>query len=115
MKNERLFAFLFPLTFLLGGALPATPTPMSQSSLTGNWQIQAGTAITSPPTVPYLVGALQDNGGQLSGTFSTGQPSVANPVVVISYSGTYNSTTASMILSSTPPLPDGQTIATLAV
>src|ERR1017187_7220409 len=103
MKNERLFAFLFPLTFLLGGALPATPTPMSQPSLTGNWQIQAGTAITSPPATPYLVGALQDNGGQLTGTFSTAQFSTVSPVVE-SYSATYNAPTASMIQSSTLPL-----------
>jgi hypothetical protein len=87
---------------------------MSQLSLTGNWQIQAGTAITSPPIAAYLVGALQDNGGQLTGTFSTAQVSTVSPVVE-GYSGTYNATTASIVLNSTPPLPNEQITAALAV
>lgn len=112
MKNIRLLAFLFPLALLLGYSLPTTPA--SQTGASGNWQIQAGTALTSPPTAPYLLGAIQESGSTLTGTFATAQSSAAGPVVE-SYSGTYTISTGSLVLSSTLPLPDGQTIATLAV
>jgi hypothetical protein len=96
-------------TCLLGCTLPYTPP-----SLTGNWQIQYGTAITSPPTAPYLVGAIEESGSTLTGKFSTAQISTIGPTVE-SYSGTYNSSTGSLILNSTLPLPAEQITATLSV
>ena len=113
MRTRASIALLLPLAFLIGCAVPTSPTTQTtaSTSITGNWQIQSGSAITSPPTVPYLAGALQGTDTALTGTFSTAQSSTVSPVVE-SYSGTYNATTGSMVLSTTLP---GQTIATLAV
>jgi hypothetical protein len=113
MNNVRSFAFLFPAIFLLGCTLPTGPTGAS-SPVTGNWQIQSGTALTSPPTVPYLVGALQGTNSALTGTFTTAQPGTLSPVVD-SYSGTYD--VAMGVLSLQSPLPPelAGTIVTLSV
>ena len=113
MKNVRFFAFLFPLTFLLGCTVTATPTPIGQLSLTGNWQIQAGTAITSPPATPYLVGDLQGTNSALSGTFTTGV-GTASPTVG-SYSGSYNTSTGILSLQNPPSPGLPGTVATLSV
>jgi hypothetical protein len=64
---------------LLGGCGVGI-TPPTTSNLTGNWQIQGGTAITSPPTGFYIVGALQSQGSQASGTF-TGLIPCTPPVI----------------------------------
>ena len=116
MNNVRSFAFLFPATLLLGCTLPTAPMspPGASSPVAGNWQIQSGTAITSPPTVPYLVGALQGTNSALTGTFTTAGPSTASPAVD-SYSGTYDASTGALFLDS--PLPPQVTgvIATLSL
>jgi hypothetical protein len=39
-------------------------------SLSGNWQIQIGNAITSPPQSLYMLGAIQTQGSQVTGIFS---------------------------------------------
>ena len=104
MKNVKTFAFLFALTCLPGCTLPTTPTSLTGASpsLTGNWQIQSGTALTSPPTAPYLIGALQGTESALTGTFSTAQSGAVSPTVD-SYAGTYNASTG--VLSLQSPLP----------
>jgi hypothetical protein len=111
MRTRLHLALLFPLACLLGCTLPYTQPPQT---ITGNWQIQSGTAITSPPTAPYLVGALQGTNSALTGTFSTAQSSAVSPVVD-SYSGTYNSATGTLSLQSPPPPGVAGTIATLSV
>jgi hypothetical protein len=111
MRTRAHIALLLPLACLLGCGLPYTP-PVS--SLSGNWQIQSGTAITSPPTGFYLVGAIQGQDSQLTGVFNTVYVSGVSPTVE-SYSGTFNPSTGSLVLNSTAPLPAGQTIATLSV
>jgi hypothetical protein len=108
MRTRASIALLLPLACLLGCTLPYTPSP-----LTGNWQIQSGTAITSPPTYPYLVGALQGTNSALTGTF-TAQIYTVNSTVE-SYSGTFNPSTGSLVLNSTLPLPANQTTAALSV
>jgi hypothetical protein len=109
MRTQLHLALLLPLACLPGCTVPYIPSP-----ITGNWQIQSGSAITSPPTYPYLVGALQGTDSALTGTFSTAQSSTVSPTVE-SYSGTFNTSTGNLILNSTAPLPAGQTIATLSV
>src|ERR1035441_7444956 len=98
MKSRLRFALLIPLAALLGCALPSTPSP-TNPPLTGNWnnwQIQAGTTITSPPAGLYFVGAVQIQGTQASAVFTTsgfGAPSAGNGTEVLDFSGTYNSST----------------------
>jgi hypothetical protein len=89
---------MLPLACLLGCTLPYTPTPLA-----GNWQIQAGTAITSPPTAPYLIGALQGSDSALTGTFNLQQPGSGVTPQVISLTGTYNPTTSNLVLVPPPP------------
>jgi hypothetical protein len=90
---------LLPLATLLGCTLPYTPSPLS-----GNWQIQAGTAITSPPTPPYLVGALGGANSALTGTFNMQQGGSGVTPQVLSFTGTYNPATANLVLGDpTPP------------
>ncbi len=93
------FLFLVPVATLLGCALPtASPTSPSQP-LTGtwtNWQIQAGTALTSPPnTYPYFIGALQTSGSQSAAVFAAATGSSAQ---VLDFLGTYNSSTGAVAL-----------------
>jgi hypothetical protein len=100
--NCRLsISFLLPLVYLAGCKVVGTPTTQttasSSSSIAGNWQIQSGTAITSPPTAPYLVGALEGSDSALTGTFTTTQSSTVSPTVE-SYSGTYDASTGSLSL-----------------
>ena len=96
---------LLPLACLLGCTLPATPpasTNSPASPLSGNWtnwQIQAGTAITSPPnTYPSFLGAIEVQGSQAEGLFTTvvaagttGQP--------LDYSGSFNPSTQDVTLA----------------
>lgn len=115
MRTRLHLALLFPLACLLGCTVSTTPATQTTSSpsIAGNWQIQSGTAITSPPTAPYLVGALQGTNSALTGTF-TAQINTVSPTVE-SYSGTFNPSTGSLVLNSTLPLPANQTTATLSV
>lgn len=78
MLSRLHFALFLPLAALLACAVPSkTTTPTNPTSpLTGNWdnwQIQAGTAITSPPpsTNLYFVGAIQTQGTQATGVFTS--------------------------------------------
>jgi hypothetical protein len=117
MRTRLHLALLFPLACLLGCTVPTTPATQTSASpsITGNWQIQSGTAITSPPTAPYLIGALQGPDSALTGTFNNPQVGTVSPVVVESYSGTYNASTSILAFNSTAPLPAGQITATLSV
>jgi hypothetical protein len=65
-----------------------SPTNPITSALSGNWQIQAGTTITSPPTGFYIVGAIQTQGSQVTGTFTN---QVACSPTVSDYTGSINS------------------------
>ncbi|HUD23919.1 MAG TPA: hypothetical protein VMQ60_13825 [Acidobacteriaceae bacterium] len=98
MNTGPRFLLMLPLACLLGCTLPYTPTPLA-----GNWQIQAGTAITSPPTAPYLIGALQGSDSALTGTFNLQQPGSGVTPQVISLTGTYNPTTSNLVLVPPPP------------
>jgi len=108
MRIRATIALLLPLACLLGCTLPVT-TPASTNSPTTssptpsgsweNWQIQAGAAITSPPnTYPSFLGAIQVQGAQASGIFTTveaagttGQP--------LDYTGSFNSSTEDVFLA----------------
>jgi hypothetical protein len=92
MRNRLHVLSLFPLACLIGCSLPYTqPT----QTITGNWQIQSGTAITPTATAAYLTGALQNQGGQVTGTLSytAGDP--------LSFTGTFDSTKGILALTST--------------
>ena len=105
MKSRLRFALLLPAAVLIGCTLPSTPP--SGTTLSGNWanwQIQTGnstitppTALTSPPTGFYLVGAMQAQGSQVTAIFQDGGTSPVN------FTGSFNSTTSVLGLSSAPP------------
>jgi hypothetical protein len=61
MKNVRFFAFLFPLTFLLGCTVPTTPT--TYANFAGNWG-----AYGSDAPINVFFGALQLSNGSVTGT-----------------------------------------------
>ena len=104
MKSGLRFALLIPLATLLGCTLPSTPTTGTPPAPTGdwdNWQIQAGTAITSPPTGLYFVGAVQTQASQSAAVFATpgtGQPTPTTLNIVLGFLGTYNSSTGDVAL-----------------
>src|ERR1035441_3618420 len=102
MKSRLRFALLIPLATLLGCTLPSTPsTTGTTSAPTGNWdnwQIQAGTAITSPPTGLYFTGAVQVQGTQSSAVFTSAGLTGAGPATVLNFLGTYNSSTGDVAL-----------------
>jgi hypothetical protein len=81
----------------IAGCSPVTPSTQTASatpSLTGNWQIQAGSSITPPPfSGEYLVGALQVQGPQVTGTF-TGPVTCSLPVH--SVTGSYDPSTGNL-------------------
>jgi hypothetical protein len=90
MRTRLHLALMLPLACLLGCTVPTTPATSSAStSLTGNWQIQSGTTITSPPTAPYLVGALQGANSALTGTFTTSTVS-GTTTSAVNYTGAIN-------------------------
>jgi len=108
MRTRASIALLLPLACLLGCTLPNTPH--ASSPLSGNWsnwQIQTGTstivpptALTSPPTGTYLVGAMQLQGSQVTGLFQTNAAS--GGAGIVNFSGSFDSTTSVLALSSTP-------------
>jgi hypothetical protein len=81
MRTRASIALLLPLACLLGCTLPVTAPSSTNSPTTPsptpsgsweNWQIQAGSAITSPPnSYPSFLGAIQIQGAQASGIFTT--------------------------------------------
>jgi hypothetical protein len=76
MKSRLRFALLIPLAALLGCTLPSTPstTGTAPTGNWDNWQIQAGTSITSPPAGLYFVGAIQIQGTQSAAVFTSAGP-----------------------------------------
>jgi hypothetical protein len=105
MDSGFRFVLLLPFAALLGCTLPNTPTapPTPPTGAWSNWQIQAGTAITSPPsTYPSFVGAIQTQGSQASGIFTDvyppGTPTPSS--TVFDYTGTFDPTTQSVSLFS---------------
>jgi hypothetical protein len=93
MKSRLPFASLISLVALLGCTLPSAPTSTAPPQLgpSTNWQIQAGTAITSPPTGLYFTGAVQVEGTQSSAVFTSAGLTGAGPATVLNFLGTYNS------------------------
>ena len=100
MRARCSIALLLPLACLLGCSLPYPPPPLSSNWT--NWQIQAGTAITSPPTAPYLVGALQGANSALTGTFNVQQAGSGVTPQVVNFTGTYDPTTGNLALTGSP-------------
>ena len=95
--------FLLPLACLLGCTQPTTSSTQSSPwQPTGNWtnwQIQSGTAITSPPnTYPSFLGAIQVQGTQAAGIFTTvvAAGTTGQPLV---YSGAFDSSTGDVTLA----------------
>jgi hypothetical protein len=104
MQSGIRFALLLPTAVLLGCTLPSTSSTDSGPGNWNNWQIQTGTstitpptALTSPPTGFYLVGAMQTQGSQVTAIFQDGGPSPVN------FTGSFDSTTSLLALGSTPP------------
>jgi hypothetical protein len=63
-----------------------------------NWQIQAGAAVTSPPnTYPWFLGAIQIQGAQATGIFTT--VNAAGSVTPLDYGGTYVASTRDVTMS----------------
>jgi hypothetical protein len=101
MRTHRSIALLLPLACLLGCTLPTTPPPTPAGSWE-NWQIQAGTAITSPPnTYPSFLGAIQVQGTQATGIFTTvyapGTPTPSSTVE--DYAGSFVASTGNVTLA----------------
>ena len=100
MKRIFRLALLFPAAILVGCAVSPTTSPTSPTP-TGNWtnwQIQAGTAITSPPnTYPSFLGAIQIQGTQAAGVFTT--INAAGTGTALDYGGAFNSSTEAVTLS----------------
>jgi hypothetical protein len=96
MKRGLRYALLLPVAVLIGCTLPSTPTTGTPPAPTGNWdnwQIQAGTTITSPPAGLYFVGAVQIQGTQASAVFTSAGLTGSGPAAVLNFLGTYNSST----------------------
>jgi hypothetical protein len=97
MKSRLRFALLIPLATLLGCTLPsATGTPPAPTGNWTNWQIQAGTAITSPPTGLYFTGVVQVQGTQSAAVFTSAGLAGSGPATVLDFLGTYNSSTGAV-------------------
>lgn len=103
MKPGLRLALLLPATALIGCTLPSTSsTGTNPPGNWENWQIQAGTAITSPPnTYPSFLGAVQIQGAQTTGIFTTvyapGTPTPSSTVE--DYAGSFVSSTGNVTLS----------------
>ena len=107
MRTRASIALLIPLACLLGCSLPYTPSSQFLSGNWSNWQIQAGpstsvppTALTSPPTGIYLIGAMQLQGSQATAVFQTNAAS--GGAGIVNFSGSFDSTTSVLAISSTP-------------
>jgi hypothetical protein len=97
MSSKLRFVLLIPLASLLGCTLPTAPssTGTSPTSNWTNWQIQAGAAITSPPnTYPSFLGAMQIQGTQAAGIFTTVNSTGSS--AGLDYTGTFNSSTGEL-------------------
>jgi hypothetical protein len=104
MSSRIRVALLLPLAGFIGCTLPSNPSS-SGPTPTGswsNWQIQAGTAISSPPnTYPSFVGAIQIQGTQTSGIFTTiYAPGTPTPSTTVEdYAGSFVSSTGNVTLA----------------
>jgi len=74
--------------------------PTETGNLTGNWQIQSGTSISSSPTGPvFIAGALQQQGSGVTGVFTVDSFCTTQPV--FNFTGTVNSS-GNLTLTATP-------------
>jgi hypothetical protein len=70
-------AALFCSLWLTGcGSAPTHSIPAISNA---NWQIQAGSSITYPPTGAYLLGVVQTEGSQITGTFTNNNLACSPP------------------------------------
>ncbi len=101
MKRGFRSALLLPIAALIGCTVSPNSTDTTPTSPTGdwtNWQIQAGSAITSPPnTYPAFLGAIQIQNTQASGIFTA--VSATGASAAEDYGGNYASTTGNVTLS----------------
>jgi hypothetical protein len=104
MKRGLRLTLLLPVAALIGCTVPSSTSsaPTSPTGSWENWQIQAGTAITSPPnTYPSFLGAIQIQGTQASGIFTTvyapGTPTPSSTVE--DYAGSFVSSTGDVTLA----------------
>jgi hypothetical protein len=96
MKTGFRFLPLLPLTILIGCSAPSTHS-IPALPVWQNWQIQAGTSITSPPnTNPSFVGAIQIEAAQASGIFST--VNFTGSSAGLDYTGPFSASTADLSL-----------------
>jgi len=104
--STRLAHLVLPCLIPLTGcaALGTVNSVPSAASLSGNWQIQSGTSITSAPAGQiFLVGSMQTQDSQVTATFNTVAVCPVRPI--INYTGTYNATTGALTLNVTPAVP----------
>lgn len=97
MKRGLSIALSILLAALLACAVPPT-TPSGPANTWQNWQIQPGTAITSPPnTFPSFIGAIQIQGTQASGI--SAPVNATGSGTALDYGGTFNSSTQIVYLA----------------
>ena len=72
------------------------------AGMSGNWQIQTGSAITpGPKGAVFLAGAVEMQGSQATATLATDAICGVQPVA--NYTGTFNDTTGVLTLTNTQP------------
>jgi hypothetical protein len=112
----KAFILLFGASMIVAGCgspgnSSVTPPPVAPD-LTGNWQIQSNPASgTNPLTAIALLGALESNGNQVSGTFrftNLSDPTTCGLDQVVTLTGAVDSNGNLTLTSST--LPNGTTI-----
>ena len=102
MKSKLGVAVSIALAALLGCTVPSTySNPSPPTGAWTNWQIQAGSTVTSPPTTnPNFVGALQVQGSQASAIFTVGASGNLGPQV-LSFTGSFDPSTQGLSIITT--------------
>jgi len=113
MKVRAWFAIYWAAMTMAGcSAPPATISVSPTPDLTGNWQIQSNVDTSQiPPAGVLLVGALQNTGSQVSGTFrfsNLAQPAQCGLDQVVTVTGSLDSKNNLALTSSA--LPNGNTV-----
>jgi hypothetical protein len=102
MNHGLRLALLLPVAALIGCTLPSASSGTTPTGAWENWQIEAGTAITSPPnTYPSFLGAIQIQGAQVSGIFNTVYPpgTPTTSTTAQDYTGVFASATGNVTLA----------------
>ena len=100
MLTRLRLALLLPAAALIGCAAatssPSGNTPITPTGDWTNWQIQSGSAITTPPMNLYFIGAVETQGSQASAIFTS---PTSSGTQVLDFTGTYNSSTQDLALT----------------